>query len=408
MRKAALLIPLLALAAGIALIVRRQASPDPASARAPAVAPGIAIESMTHGPEGTGRPSAARARGAGTLRIIVTSGGQPVEGASVTVREENGPGKKDFHTGTGGLATLLQVPEGGYHVTARLPLHVPNTSEAIVAADQVTDARIDLKPGGRVQGIVQDEGGRPVGGAALSLINPAAALAVIYPEISATSDEQGRYLLDGVPLEEMGLLCHHLKFKPWRKQGLRLRDVTDVIEVNVILEAGTILSGRVVDDQGAPVKGALVMGTNEQNYEGVCDAEGRFVLYGLGNGAVSMCVRAPGFGTVYPRRIPAGTQGLEFRLPRAGEVSGRIDAAPLPELFAIMLCRYEQELGRELRLQARTFEGPDGALVLRDIAPGTYRVEVDAPGYESIDKPYVVVSAGSTTSNITLRLKKSN
>src|SRR5262249_54436082 len=119
-----------------------------------------------------------------------------------------------------------------------------------------------------------------------------------------------------------------------------------------------------------------------------------------------MCVRARGFGTIYPRGIPANSQGLEFRLTEAGEISCRLEATPLPEYCAFMLAHYDIELGHEIRLQAQASDNADGSFTLRDLTPGTYRLEIDAPGFEVQEKPQVVVVAGATAGPVTVRMRK--
>jgi len=364
------------------------------------------IEIATRSPESP-PPGGPQSPGAGSLHLRVFEESKPVEGAHVAVLQIGGVGRKEFLTIADGSRTLQGVPVGKYLVIARHARRVPQRASILVAADQTTELRFDLEPGGLVQGRVTDPLGLPLPLALVRLLN-SKTLEFIHPDLQVETDEQGRYEMNGVPLAEFGLNCWHPRFKHWNRAGLLLRDASDVLVMDIAMERGGQLSGRVVDEGGVPIKGASVMGLNETSYAAECDAEGRFELFGLGGGPVGLSVQAKGFGTVYVRGVAPETTNLTIRLPKAGQISGRIEATPLPKSFALLLYRYDQEIGREIRLPAKTIHGRDGGFEAKDVGPGTYRLEISAPGYEALDKPTVVVNSGATTAEVTLRLKKSD
>jgi hypothetical protein len=405
MKKAVM--PVVALGIGVAIFAIRGVwrNPGQVGRTPPSAECGLPVAPPTRVPKPPEPETKPVAPGSIHLRVFEES--VPVEGAQVSVLRHNSAEKKEFATLADGSRTLQGVPVGKYLVIVRHARRVPQRTTIRVEADQTTELRFDLLPGGLVHGQVTDPLGLPLPQSLVRVLDSKTQV-LVHPDLQAETDAQGRYEMNGVPLQEFGLNCWHPQFKHWNRTGLLLRDASDVLELNIHMERGSQVSGRVVDEGDAPIKGASVMGLNEGTYATQCDAEGRFVLFGLGSSAVGLSVQAKGFGTVYVRGVAPETTDLTIRLPKAGQISGRIDAAPLPKVYTLLLFRYDQEIGREIRLQASTDEGPDGGFRAKDIGPGTYRLEISAPGYEALDKPYVVVLSGGTTENVTLRLKKSN
>jgi hypothetical protein len=347
---------------------------------------------------------AASGASAGTLRITVHARGAPVAGARIFVAPAGTPEGRGYEAQADGTRTVTGLPPGEYELTARHPRYLPGGARVRVEAGRATDAILEIREGGRLYGIVTDAAGNPLAGATVQLLDGTTQLPVV-PELRAWTDRAGRYVLEAVPEGEFGARFRHERFRPLDRMGLVWAGPGDAKEVNVALEEGTFLAGRVVDEAGAPVAGALVMGTNEGGGMARTDAEGRFALYGLGNAPISGSAAAPGYGTVYWRGVAPNTANLEVRLPRAGSLTGRVEAEPAPAWFAVCLSKYDAELGREVRVQTKSFAGKK-EFALQDVAPGAYTVEVQAEGYEALDRPQVVVERGQAAGVGPIRLRK--
>jgi hypothetical protein len=224
----------------------------------------------------------------------------------------------------------------------------------------------------------------------------------------AKTDEAGRYELPPVAPGEYGVRFKHEQFKPQDRTGLSVRTGGEEMEVNVALELGARIAGRVLDEQGMPLAGARVIFGNPGGGGIVqTDAEGRFAVYGLTEAPSGGSAALKGYGTAYRRNVPPNTLDVEFRLSKSGTLAGRLLAEPLPDHFTVCLSTYDPELGRPLRIHQQSLSFPrEGRFVLEDLAPGTYWVEVEAPDYESVDQPQVAIASGQTTPLVTLRLRK--
>jgi len=350
-------------------------------------------------------PKAAEAR-AGSLRLHVHARGQAVAGAKVDLGPASGPRTTSFETAGDGTGIVGGVAAGEYRVVVRHPLYLTAQARVRVEPAQAADLAVELKEGGRLFGAVTNAQGAPLPGTSIQLLD-AVSRGSISPDLEARSDAEGRYVLNAVPPGEFGVRFRHERYRPLDRAGLSFRGSGDAHEVNAVLEPGTVVSGRVTDEAGAPLAGATVTAANESGGVVRTDAEGRFTMYGLGDSPVHCSVGARGYGTVYLRGVKPDTTGLDIRLPKAGAVSGRVEAESLPGWFAICLSRYDEDFGREMRVQTKTFASPaGGAFLMPDVAPGSYAVEIEAEGYEALDRPQVVVDRGQTSAEVRIRLRK--
>ena len=407
MKKAAIAIPLVALLVGAFLLWwhSRQA---PGVAKPPVATerPGRPAEPPGVGPAAPlAAPPAVAA--AGSIRILVTSAASPLAGASVIVQRDGVDESKKFDTNELGWQLIQEMPPGAYVVGVRHPRHLPGEGHAQVAAGQTAEVRIELLKGGRIHGRVTDVAGTPLPNTTVSLID-AKLLSPLGPSMSATTDAQGLYELPPIPRGEFDLRFRHERYKAADRTGFTFFQGIESYEMNVALEVGARVTGRVLDEAGAPIEGAVVMiGNTGAGGMTRSDKNGEFGMYGLTNDAVNASVSAKGHGTVIRRGIPPNTDGLEFRLPRPGTIVGRVAGDEIPDHFVVILTRYEEDLKLPRRVDTRYFTNPPGGVfIVPDVAPALYWVEVEAEGYKSMDQPQVQVEAGKATPELRMRFRK--
>ena len=125
---------------------------------------------------------------------------------------------------------------------------------------------------------------------------------------------------------------------------------------------------------------------------------------GLGPGPVSVLASAPGFGAVHRAGARPGTDGLELRLSRAARPSGRVVGDPLPECFVLTVWRLDPESARFLPLL--TGHGEGAAFKAERLSPGTYRLNVEAEGFETLDEPEIRLGQWEVLAAVNIHVRK--
>ncbi|HEU4395657.1 MAG TPA: carboxypeptidase-like regulatory domain-containing protein, partial [Planctomycetota bacterium] len=360
-----------------------------------------------------------------SLEILVTRGAmQPAEGILVTLQRQPPDGSEDaddlpgsgamppatpvgrWTTDAAGRALLREVPPGAWFVRVEGPGLGPEARPIVFReGEAVAPLRIHLAPAHPLSGTVRLPGGGPAPGVAVVARHESWWMRGVGDLISVTGPD-GRYRFDGLPEASMAILV--------RPVAGCLRPVTklmipDLATLDITLEDGVVLRGRVVEDAGgAAVAGARVTGRVWPRGLGGGDAtatadsgpDGSFELAGLPAGELAeLTARKSGFlpaeigtiGTDEPV-APGTTVEKELRLRRGGAVRGTVrDSAGNPVAGAVlrMLCFPDEKRGIHAwsarRSVARTRE--DGSYLLAPCVPGKGALTVDAAGYRHADAP---------------------
>jgi hypothetical protein len=116
-----------------------------------------------------------------------------------------------------------------------------------------------------------------------------------------------------------------------------------------------------------------------------------------------------GYGTVVMRNLPPDGPPVEFRLPKAGSLLGKVVAdVELPE-FQIVLSRFDEGLKQVIQTDSRQFQkSPGNIFSLENISPGSYWVDIQVEGYEAVDRPQVTIVGGQITEGVVITLRKKN
>ncbi len=418
MKRIAIRVAALSAAVALFLLLWRAAvgpSPEPLprrdyepSARAPAPPRRPSPPPERRAPPPAPESPAAPEKGpsAGAIRIFASENGRGQAGVRITLTDAEGriaaAGTSEFD----GYCVLSGLAPGEWTVSARHPKFLPAEMRARVEAGLTTELGVELRQGGRAYGTVTDSAGRPLPGVTVSVLR-GDTKRFLSPPLNARTDAAGAYSIEGIPLTELALQFHSERHKPLLKEGMIFRYPGDAHEVDATLEEGSVISGRVVDEAGVPIEGASVTAGNEHATAVLTDLEGRFVLYGLGEGGANLSASARGYGTGYLRGIRPGTGPVEIRLVRAGGISGRAAADNPPSSFVVILSRQDSDFGREIRTLTMTIaDAKEGRFSLPEVAPGAYWVEIEAEGYETAERPQVIVHPGQVTSNVLVNLRR--
>lgn len=182
--------------------------------------------------------------------------------------------------------------------------------------------------------------------------------------------------------------------------------------VTLTLSSGRVLSGKVVDDQGEPVKNFKVIaspatdnvfsaGSMKTVRGKFKDEGGEFTLQGLQVGRWMVRVTATGYGDSERKdaRIP-GKDELNFALLRTGSASGIVRA---PDGVGVDGARIVIKHG-ENRTAAVDANGK-GEFLAANLAPGWVEVTATADGFAGSEMQKFQINAASQRDNLVLTLR---
>jgi hypothetical protein len=326
-----------------------------------------------------------------------------LEGVTVEVLRLAVHEHRRFKTPRGGRQSLHGMPPGDYRIHVDHAPYLPAVVPARVEAGKVSEVVVDLRESGQIFGQVTDAAGTAL---------PETQVTVLDPQtggpgggISGTqTDVSGRYLIARVAPGRYVVHFRHPHYRALQTE-VTLNVEGEKREVNAVLEPGRRISGRVLDESGAPVAGAIVTASNGEHGAATTDADGRFMIGGLSDQPIYCLASAPGYAATLRRDVPPGTSDLEIRLPRAGKISGRLDVAPLPRQFTLRLLHLDEETRGYYPKRTVTF-GDDGEFWLENLPPGTYKLEVEASGYSPLDVPELTLRAGEKLEDVRIRLAR--
>ncbi|MFT5051556.1 MAG: hypothetical protein ACI8QZ_002975 [Chlamydiales bacterium] len=154
--------------------------------------------------------------------------------------------------------------------------------------------------GGEISGRVLDSAGNPIDGAEVGIAS-GGALAMMTGTSGPTveTDGEGRFLLRGTPTGSVDLEVEATGWLATTTEDLELAEGQTLGNVDIVLEAGAQIAGRVLFPDGQPAAEAQIQvrggGTQRGPWRGrsepiesTTDAAGRFTIRGLGEGPVDL------------------------------------------------------------------------------------------------------------------------
>ena len=252
------------------------------------------------------------------VRLVITdASGMPVPQVVVESLVESAGDYRTSATDEEGRVTLRGLGINATQIAFRLthPQYVGSaTFDRVIElpADQTESVHtLVLAAAATLRGKVMASDGQPLGGARL-VVGPSSEAIVA----TAWSDLDGAFELAGVPPGETVVTVHLAEYAP------RLLTVTADPQrpgtLEVKLTTAAPLAGRVVDPDGKPVPGAMVMTGKWHGYEtlglqAMTDAEGRFTLRDAPAEDFEVDVLAQGFKPLEDRPVRGGARDVRLQ-----------------------------------------------------------------------------------------------
>ena len=295
-------------------------------------------------------------------------------------------GGKETHSDDGSFV-LDNVAPGPTTLRVTARGYVPGTRGDIQVEEgrAVTGIEVQLERGAKLTGRVTADG-KPVAGV---IVRPVAITQSNLAPSSTFTDGDGQYTLDGVPPGERTF--------EFRKQGfITKRQSVEAASGNdsrldVDLERGRELRGRVTDKSGAGIEGASIstfapMGGGD-NAQAVTTADGAFVLEGLGETRYNVQVRKSGYASTTERDVNLPQSApLVITLDRGGTISGRVTGLSPSELGSVFVNANNVE-GSYASAQADS----GGAFTLRGVPEGRVMVSANVMGSQRRSRPKAIM-----------------
>lgn len=239
--------------------------------------------------------------------------------------------------------------------------------------------------GGALQGIVQDEHGRPVAGVKLE-----AGLGAFAMETHRGTETavDGSFTID------------HLRTGRWSLRTASARYLPTTLEVDlaveerrgglvVVVRPGDAIAGQVVDDRGVgtpgvkvtckrrELQGAMGIERFSSDEAAITDAAGYFTLAGLPKGTVTIRAFGKGHTAVTMPDVPVGTGDLVLHVQRLATIEGLLTATDRTPITGSVIAVDTQAAQRPFDPYEGFGGGPVRAVSAGD---GTFRVEGVPPG----------------------------
>jgi hypothetical protein len=347
-----------------------------------------------------------------TIRGRVTaSDGSAVSDATVSVEPRMRP-PRVVNVDRDGRYVVIGLEPGSIQVTASAPGFAGATPIAVELSE--TEERVvdlTLTAGGEIRGTVVDADGRPRANHVVYAHHDSGA------RVETHTTHDGTFRLVDVAVGAWSVVAEDGIDEMFggtgpgpRAQARATVAVGAVATVALVVAVGSgQITGRVVDDQGAPVGDAWVAAAPGSGLDGglfgtagnrakaglggrpvLTSVDGRFSIGGLAPGRYDLFVQRPGGGAAELSGVEVGAE-LAIVLELSGAIVGTVTtepAGPPPAWFTVTYAVVGED-----SWDTETFLATD-AFRLPDLPAGRYRLSVDTPS--QVGTATVEVSPGAT------------
>ncbi|WP_438448238.1 carboxypeptidase regulatory-like domain-containing protein [Gorillibacterium sp. sgz5001074] len=332
----------------------------------------------------------------------ITSGGAPVPGALIEVLNQANQLVAAVEADANGNYALDNLAPGTY----RLRVSAPNFSTEIIGftvgpgETKLVNAELTPNPGTISGTAVDAETGLPLAGAAIRIVDQSGiTLAAVL------TDANGFYQVSTIP---PGVYTVNFANDGYATQsiGAIVRSGADtVINAGLVKLAGEI-AGSVTDENGTPLSDVTIrLFLNNIIIATVnTDQNGSYSIPGLAPGNYVIRAEAAGFirellgAAVFPFETTTVNFSLE---PSPGILTGTVlgpDGAPLAG--AAVTVRENTAVGPAA---GRTITDASGVYIFSNLAPGSYIVTAEEPGFQIGSSGAIVAAEATTTINFVLQ-----
>lgn len=317
---------------------------------------------------------------------------EPVPGAEIQAQEESG-GTAEGHgfsalfirplavTDGEGRFRVEDLAAGSLNLVVSARKYRPRRLEGFRMPDEDVDSlEIVLDRGARLEGQVLDSERRPVVRARLEArLRDRGGFSDPDSQPLTVSGEDGSYVLQG--LETAGYRIVVESPAHGRTDAL-VEILPGTNRLDIVFEPGVEVTGRAVDESGAPVAGATVLLQgigigNGRGFDTVSADDGTFRFPAVSDGLFEPVGRARGFVDARARTIQidgSPVSGLELRFSRGATLTGRLIGLSPAELRGAWVQAYTTDPGEALSSSGEDTADTQGRYSIAGLTPGDWEV----------------------------------
>lgn len=350
--------------------------------------------------------------------VVLDPDGRPLEGVTMTVTpqlpgDRGSPTEQELGTGMRAIPPFRATSgaDGKFAIAGMTPGHAevralhdgcaPLATGTQLRADDDVEVTLRFVVAGVVTGRVKDEKGAPIADADVRL---SADYDPCMP--SAKSGVDGRFRLEGMPLGLVSIKASHAEYG---KGSASVQVVKGVVgECDVVLAAGLVLRGRVVDAEGRPAAGLTVNAhEGSRNFWGqtTTDGDGRFRILNCVAAPLTLEVKAKAIDwqpIVSVADVRAG--GEEIALSLGSSVSVRaVVVAPDGHPASAQLTPWLEGASSANMIES---DPTNGVIDVQGLAPGRYHLSLSSHGLPDVDLGERVLDAGQKLDLGTIQLQR--
>lgn len=321
----------------------------------------------------------------------VTRGGTGVEG--VNVRAMSQDGMATATTGPDGAFTLADLTPGQMMLNVMKPDSFIQEMRSVSAPTR--DLLIELPPGGRITGHVIDKATHQPVTSFLAGVNTSRSgggMVMMMPPMQKqfTSDD-GSFVLEGIKPGSTQVVVNAAGYTTARVPNVEVEDGKTTADVEVGVETGSKLTGRVTGPDGTPIAGVSVRsdpmagGGRMMRFDAVdgsatTDPSGDYTIDSLEPGEKTFTFSRSGY-IAQQKTVTIGggkDSRLDVQLSNGMKATGLVvtdGGAAVPDATVRALSASEMDGGREGRTDA------SGAFTIEGLAPGHYTFTAAKAGF---------------------------
>ena len=282
----------------------------------------------------------------------------------------------------------LQAVATGYQRSELANLEVRSGQE-------LKGLEVVLAPGAVIEGRVFSPSGQPLAGAEVGVVDPT----VDFFFGTANTDGDGRFRLEGIAPGTRSVQAEH---KSYRRAIKELEVRLGENSVDLRLEGGVEVRGRVVDEGGTPVASARVSlraGPRSWNQpDAVSAADGSFTLDGVADGTYRVIADKQGFARsregVEVTVAGSSLSGIEVKLTAGGSIVGQLSGLDFAELSQVQISLGGGRQAGQV--------SPDGSYRIDHVEPGEHRVTASLSGGSRQAEGRVTLEPGAPEAQLDL------